>query len=221
MRRTPVIMRLDGKAFHTYTRHELYNDEGAFSNRLKEIFANSVFSLIQEIQGAAFAYLQSDEVSILITDWKKLTTHAWFNYNTQKITSVAASMFTYFFNEEARMRGIESPAFFDARAFNLPFEEVTNYFIWRQQDATRNSIQMLGREYFSHKELNGKNVSNIQDMLMNVHGVNWNDIPTWHKRGFAIKSFLHEDRRTFGIDPEIPVFTKNRGYIEKHLVFED
>ena len=111
------------------------------------------------------------------------------------------------------------PAFFDARIFNIPFEEVTNYFVWRQQDATRNSIQMLGQSYFSHKELHGKNVSNIQDMLMDQHGVNWNDVDTRFKRGQCVTSNFEDERLTFRIDTEVPVFTQDRDFIESHLKF--
>jgi len=101
-------------------------------------------------------------------------------------------------------------AMFDSRVFNVPKEEVANYFIWRQQDASRNSVQMLGQFYFSHKELHCKNISAIQDMLMSEHNVNWNDVATRKKRGFCVTLDDY-------YDTEIPIFTKDRNYIEKYL----
>lgn len=223
MRRTPVIMRLDGKAFHTYTKQDSIRRGGPFSWVLRNIFGEAMLHTIREIQGARLAYLQSDEVSILITDWKQLNTDAWFKYGTQKMVSVASSIFTYYFNREAELAGLnidKFPAYFDARVFNVPFEEVNNYFIWKQQDATRNSIQMLARSYFSHKALNNKNTTQIQDMLVSEHGVNWNDTPTTFKRGSCISSTYVDDRLTFTHDFEIPIFTQNREYIEDHLKFK-
>lgn len=107
-----------------------------------------------------------------------------------------------------------STALFDARVFNLPMEEVTNYCVWRQQDATRNSINMLGQFHFSHKELQRKSTSDVQDMLMEHHGVNWNDIDIWKKRGFC-----YFGKQTY--DPNIPIFTTDRNYIEQHLGSND
>lgn len=225
MRRTPVIMRLDGKAFHTYTRQSLFTETGPFSMVLRNIFREATMQTLKHIQGARLAYMQSDEVSILLTDWKQLNTDAWFKYGAQKMVSVASSIFTFFFNREAEYAGLDSfihPAFFDARVFNVPFEEVTNYFVWRQQDATRNSIQMLARAYFSHKQLDRMNTSKIQDMLMDDHKVNWNDTKTCFKRGSCIRSHYDIDKRlTFEHDFEIPVFTQDRDYIEDHLKFEN
>jgi len=100
-------------------------------------------------------------------------------------------------------------AMFDCRAFNIPKEEVCNYFIWRQQDATRNSINSLGQMYFTQKQLHGKGVSEVQDMLMKHYDINWNNLDVWKKRGVCSNSV--------GIDKEPPIFTQNREYIEKHL----
>ena len=103
-------------------------------------------------------------------------------------------------------------AMFDARAFNIPESEVCNYFIWRQQDATRNAIQMLGQAHFSHKELNGKSCNDIQDMLFTQCGINFNDMPVEFKRGVcACKN------DSFRIDENIPIFTQDREYIERFV----
>lgn len=218
-RRTPAIIRLDGKAFHTWTKQLHQYDPtlemGPYSLLMHDAMATTAWYLVQHIQNARLAYVQSDEISILLNDWGKLNTDAWFDNSVQKIVSVAASMATAKFNLAITDQQNFSPtmAMFDARVFNLPKEEVTNYFVWRQQDATRNSINMLAQFYFSHKELQGKNVSQVQDMLMLDKGVNWNDVATWAKRGYcAVQS-----RR----DDEIPIFTQDRDYIEKHLVADE
>jgi len=210
LRRTPVIIRLDGKAFHTWTRQLSKVDtllkEEPYSSVMHGYMAATTEFLMDNIQNAVFSYSQSDEISILLNDWKKLNTDQWFDGGIQKIASVSASMATVAFNAGS----IFSPALFDSRVFNVPKEEVVNYFIWRQQDATRNSINMLGQFHFSHKDLQGKNVSQVQDMLMAEYGKNWNDIDTWKKRGFCVTS-------DHGYDPNIPIFTQARLYIEKYM----
>lgn len=218
MCRTPVILRLDGKAFHSYTKQRAFKDAVPFSNILKNCFTFTTDTIIRNIQGSRLAFFQSDEVSILITDWKKLNTSAWFDYVTQKMTSVAASIFTYHFNNWMYKMDVNiHPAFFDARVFNVPFEEVANYFIWRQQDAVRNSIQMLARSKFSHKQLHKRNTGELQDMLMEQYQINWNDIETKFKRGSCITSEIINEKTVFNVDNDIPIFTQDREFIEKYL----
>lgn len=214
IRKTPVIIRIDGKAFHTFTKRF----DRPFSNVMNDLMVNTTSYLCRNIQNAVMGYTQSDEISILLNDWSELETQQWFGGGLQKIVSVSASMATGAFNTHYRSlfpdnKGEVDIALFDSRAFNVPKEEVVNYFVWRQQDASRNSVQMLGRAYFSHKELHQKNNSDIQDMLMLQHNVNWNDIDTWKKRGTCVV-------KTDGIwkpDYEIPIFTKDREYIENLL----
>jgi tRNA(His) 5'-end guanylyltransferase len=114
-------------------------------------------------------------------------------------------------------------AMFDSRVFNLPESEVCNYFVWRQQDATRNSIETLGREYFTQAELYKVNCNQIQDKLMVEKNVNWNDCPTFYKRGACVekKENAEKDYSAWSLDMDIPIFTKDRNYIEKHLEVED
>lgn len=215
LRRTPVIIRLDGKAFHTWTRQLSKVDKSLdiepYSGVMHSLMRKTTRYLMDNIQNAVFAYSQSDEISILLNDWKRLTTDQWFDGNIQKITSISASLATASFNQGTDL----STALFDARVFNVPKEEVVNYFVWRQQDATRNSINMLGQFYFSHKQLHGKNVSQVQDMLMESHQQNWNAKDTWKKRGFCVT--------TNGYDKEIPIFTKDkdREYIEQFMGAEE
>ena len=171
-RRIPVIMRLDGKAFHTLTRKI-----SAFNEIFQYSMIGAAQFLIQEIQGAKCAYVQSDEISILITDFDKLTTDSWFGYNIQKMVSVSASMASVMFT---RLYG--ETGFFDSRVFNIPKEEVVNYFRWRQKDWIRNSVQILGQQHYSQKELHGKKKSDIHEMLYKK-GVNWSNLPSIFKNG--------------------------------------
>lgn len=231
--RSPVIIRVDGKAFHTFCKRVEKTDDpslktGPFSQKLHDVMMNTAFAMCEQMQNATVAYTQSDEISILLRDWDKFETQQWFGGNLQKIVSVsgamAAAYFNYFlqkffkYDEEGHIsyvtpQHVHAVPLFDARVFNLPREEVTNYFIWRQKDAARNSINMLARFYFSHKELHGKNVSQVQEMLFQEHGVNWNNISTWQKRGACIIY-----KSSWAKDDEIPVFTQDRDYIERQLV---
>lgn len=254
VRRTPVIIRLDGKAFHTFTK--------GMKKPYDEIFHNAMNAtmkyLCENIQGCKLGYTQSDEITLLLTDYDTLDTDAWFDNNVQKICSVSASMATMAFNkylrdfsrdtlrrinncftctmEEDRYataleNALDKGAMFDSRCFNIPEDEVVNCFIWRQQDATRNAIQMLGQCNFSHKELQGKSCNDIQDMLMLQKGINFNDMPTEFKRGVCcIKEEYYPEpmpgyedcpidatsvRTRWVLDKEIPIFTQDRKYVKR------
>lgn len=215
MRRTPVIIRIDGKAFHTFT----VGCDKPFDRDLSHAMLVTTLMLCSQIQGAVFGYTQSDEISILLQDWATFETDRWYGYKVQKMASVAASIATAQFNNLYQHPQKRGPALFDARVFNVPFQEVTNYFIWRQQDATRNSIQGLAQANFSHKSLQGLNASKLQDRLMLEKGINWNDIPTRFKRGSCVRTELVEDgqQSTLVMDDECPIFTQDRGYVEQML----
>lgn len=193
-RRTFTIIRIDGKAFHTYTR----GLTRPFDQGLIDDMNETTKYLCENIQGAKFGYVQSDEISILLTDFEKVTTDAWFDGNIQKMASISASMATAKFNElrmlryinEIRENGVstvkQTSALFDSRVFTIPAEEeVINYFIWRQQDATRNSISSVAQSLYSHKELNGKSTNEMQELIFQK-GQNWNDYPIGQKRGRAV-----------------------------------
>jgi tRNA(His) guanylyltransferase len=186
-RRTYTIIRLDGKAFHTFTR----GMEKPFDLGLICVMNAVTVFLCENIQGAQLAYTQSDEISILLTDFDKITTDAWFDGNVQKIVSVSASMATAKFNDESR-KTFAAPkglAFFDSRAFTISDPtEVENYFIWRQKDAVRNSVAMTAQSLYSHKELNGKSSNEQQEMCFQK-GVNWNDLNEGFKRGRTVANF--------------------------------
>lgn len=258
MRRTPVALRIDGKAFHTFTR----GFQKPFDEVLIKSMQETMKYLCENIQGCVIGYTQSDEITLILIDYKKLTSSAWFDYEVQKMCSIAASMSTMAFNrvfkknfEEwaykstdiklcgAYIKAIDKGAMFDCRCFNIPKEEVTNLIYWRQLDASRNSIQMLGQANFSHKELQNKSCNDIQDMLMNQKGIDWNDLPTYQKRGSCcIKVYnehegwepVMEDNEKIGdilciiprskwvIDKEIPIFKgEGREYIDKLIYIEN
>ena len=227
--RTPIVLRLDGKAFHSYTA----GIADPFDSRLNTAMSYTMQKLCENIQGAVLGYSQSDEISILLKDWQSIDTDTWFGGKQNKMESVSASMCTAYFNESIMKEFPEhytkkGMALFDCRAFTLPQHEVTNYFIWRQQDMERNSVQMLSRKHFSHNELFKKSVVNMHDMLHDI-GVNWNDLETWKKRGKCWKSMKKahpvdrlsspiDDLITMdGLDLDIPVFTQDRKYIDQLL----
>lgn len=252
-RRMPVIIRLDMKAGHTFTK----GMNKPFDDVFVKTMQDTMKYLCENIQGCVLGYTQSDEISLVLTDYAELTTDAWFGNNLQKMCSVSASMATLAFNKafndniikyidnnldadcgvtkdlteytkiliNARNKG----AMFDSRVFTIPKEEVCNYFIWRQQDSTRNSIQSVGQANFSQRELNGKSCNDIQDMLMMQKSINWNNYATTLKRGSCcIKiddSITKYDEvgnicdyipiSKWVIDNEIPIFTQDRNYVEK------
>ena len=214
-RRTPVIMRLDGRAFHTFTR----NAQKPYDELFSKCMNFTALFLCSEIQGAKCAYIQSDEISILITDFDKLTTEAWFDYNIQKMTSISAGLASvYFFKEIGSpidfRKEISLPVF-DSRVFNLPKEEVCNYFIWRQIDWVRNSLQMLAQSNFSHKELQNKNSQDLHEMLY-AKNINWANLePKWKNGTFYYKA----DNGWFDLDYSV-IFKNDRNRIERYLVGE-
>lgn len=260
MRRTPVAIRIDGKAFHTFTR----GFRKPFDEVLIKSMQETMKYLCENIQGCVLGYTQSDEITLILVDYKNLDSSAWFDYEVQKMCSIAASMATMAFNkffeqnvfefdillpskigmDERDFRNmaqsyevaVNKGAMFDARVFNIPKEEVTNLIYWRQLDAARNSIQMVGQANFSHKELQNKSCNMIQDMLMTEKGINWNDFPTHQKRGSCcVKEEYYPEpmeeyencdidatsvRTHWVIDKEIPIFKgEDRDYIEKLINF--
>lgn len=267
MTRTPVIIRIDGKAFHTFTR----GFQRPFDEVLIKAMQETTKYLCENIQGCVLGYTQSDEISLVLVDYQRFETSAWFDYEIQKMCSIAASMATMTFNKcfeknvndwisknapgfheawrnpedeklyHAYLNAYEKGAMFDARVFNIPKEEVTNCIYWRQLDASRNSVQMVGQANFSHNELQGKSCNRIQDMLITQKNINWNDFPVYLKRGSCYvkeKYFIPDEkgkdykdingtgepvlgtyRSRWIVDKNIPIFSGDgRRYIDD-LVF--
>lgn len=248
-KRMPVIIRIDGKAFHSFTK----GFRRPFDEILIKAMQETAKYLCKNIMGCKIAYTQSDEISLLLEDYERVETQPWFENNLQKIVSVSASMATMAFNRAfadavnerySYYTGINADewigsteefdklfdnyfakigtAMFDSRVFILPKEEVCNYFIWRQQDATRNSIQMVAQSLFSHRQLQNKNCDQLQEMMFQEHNINWNDYPTVYKRGSCVtkEQYTENDvtRSRWVVDTNIPIFTQDRNYIDR-LVF--
>ena len=260
-RRTPVAIRVDMKAGHTFTK--------GFARPFDEVFVSAMQQtakfMCENIQGAVLSFQQSDEITVILQDYKTLTTDAWFNYRIDKMCSIASSMATMAFNKffyeavqdwywedplvtnlklpskenlkEIYTKALDKGAMFDARVFNIPKEEVANLIYWRQLDATRNSIQMVGQANFSHNELQNKSCNQIQEMLFQERDINWNDFPTHLKRGSCcVKSEATTtcaktvdgqvitwaaERPHWEIDLEIPIFKEEgREYINRRILYE-
>lgn len=254
--RMPVIIRIDMRAGHTFTRGMKRPFDDIFMTSMQE----TMKSLCENISGCVFGYTQSDEISLLLIDYQTLKTSPWFDNGVNKLTSISASMATLYFNKIFAQKMLEykdivygnmlpayidkevfpSPstedlqsawkylgilkkaeekgATFDSRVFNLPKEEVTNYFLWRQNDASKNSIASVGHCYFSTKELKGKSCNQVQDMLMLQHNINWNDFPVVQKRGCACYKMQNEEktRAKWTLDKEMPILKgANRAYVDK------
>ena len=234
VRRMPVAIRIDGKAFHTFTR----GFKKPFDWILIESMQETMKYLCENIQGCVFGYTQSDEITLILVDYDKLETCAWFDYEVQKLCSIAASMATMKFNKvfdektndywfpkryniaevkvgeywSALRKSAEKGAMFDARCFNIPKEEVTNLIYWRQLDATRNSIQMVGQANFSHKQLHGLSCNDIQNKLLTEKNINWNDFPIVAKRGTAVL----KGKDGWYLDSEMPILKGElREYVDK------
>ena len=232
-KRTPVCIRVDMRAGHTFTR--------GFARPFDEVFGNAMVRTMEycakNISNCVFAYCQSDEITFILVDYAKLETDAWFDYRTDKLCSISASMATLAFNNyfadetekfkanhtalsiwpyqkdrdlyDAYTLAINKGAMFDSRVFNIPKEEATNLVYWRQLDATRNSIQMVGQANFSHNELQGCSCNVIQDMLHEQRGINWNDYPIRWKRGVAWT-------KEKGIDFDMPILKgEDRKYVDE------
>jgi tRNA(His) 5'-end guanylyltransferase len=245
VRRMPVAIRIDGKAFHTFTK--------GFQKPFDKVLGNAMIAtmeyLCENIQGAVFGYTQSDEITLILVDYTNLETQAWFDYEVQKICSVSASMATMAFNQFFMKEAVDfkyehttydenlgfitdywdsadnkilyqnysnkfRKAMFDARCFNIPKEEVANLVYWRQIDAVRNSVQMVGQANFSHSELQNKSCNQIRDMLANEKDIDWSNYPTRWKHGVAwVKGK--------GLDYEMPTIKgEGRDYIENLIYIE-
>lgn len=270
-KRIPVAIRVDMRAGHTFTK--------GFERPFDKVFMKSMQEtakyMCENMGNAKFAYVQSDEITIILVDYDTLETDCWFNYRTDKLCSISASMATMAFNRffaqevdkwgvetfgwewyeggtndpevintpewklaEIYSKAIDKGAMFDARCFNIPKEEVTNLIYWRQLDATRNSIQMVGQAHFSHDELQDKTCNMIQDMLMTKYGINWNDFTVPCKRGTAcikvvtkvtenikrepqpfgedrVTTTIIEERPIWAIDKNMPILKgEDRKYVD-------
>lgn len=240
-RRTPVAIRIDGKAFHTFTK----NFQKPFDAIFMTAMQNTMKRLCENIQGCVFGYTQSDEITLILIDYQNLNSDAWFDYQVQKMCSVAASMATLYFNQELvtskamyemewqsslvpqsveeqknHMKYLSDVTFaickgatFDARCFNIPKEEVTNLIYWRQLDAIRNSIQSCGQVKYSSRQLHGASCAVIKEML-HQDGYEWDKLPLYMQRGSA----CYKGTDSWVLDLNMPILKEiNREYVDKFI----
>lgn len=185
-----TILRVDGRAFHAYLRNAERPYDLSFTADMRAVAAD----LCREVSGTVFAYGQSDEISLLLSDIGPQA-QPWFGGTVQKMASVAAGIATA---SLITQRGSKGRPHFDARVFTLPSEtEVGNYFLWRQRDAVRNSVSMAAQAKFSPTQLHGVNSDQAQDMLFREFGINWNDYPDVCKRGYVVTRHVREGEVTY------------------------
>lgn len=213
--RMPIILRVDGRAFHTFCAEM----ERPFDARLIRALNEVAIAIVREVAGAQLAYLQSDEISVLVHNYKRHKTEAWLSGNLQKTVSVVAGLasahMTRAYPDAPR------PPSFDARAFVLPEREVNNYFVWRQKDWERNSLSMLARSRYDDDVLVGKRRAEVHDLLHGV-GVHWGDLPVHLKRGRVVVRRRGADGALGGwvVDEGIPRFDQDPAYVEQWLALE-
>ena len=206
MPRMPAIIRVDGKSFHSLTKK--LKCKKPYDQEFADALTTSVANAMSKFSTARMAFVKSDEASILLIDYNTFMSQQSFGGVVQKLASVGASSVAAYFSLY-----LNTYAPFDGRVFTLPRNEVVNYFIWRQQDATRNAIQMTARTYFSHKECQNKSSNHLQEMLFQKKEINFNDMPTWFKRGRVIMS-------NGLVEVEPPIFSQDREYIERFMEVE-
>lgn len=234
-RKQPVILRLDGKAFHTFTKGFVR----PYDSLLIETMQETTKYLCENIQGCKMGYTQSDEITLVLSDMDREESEGWFGNQVQKMVSVSASMATMVFNrvfaekvmelpeeEQSRYRGKLHTAMFDSRAFSLPVHEVCNCLIWRQQDAIRNSILMLGQHHFSFKQMQCKSCNEVKEMLK-VKGVDWAERTEVEKKGSVLeKREVVEEieykgekqtvvRKRWFVMEETPIFSEEREVVDR------
>ena len=221
----PVIIRLDGSHFSTYVR----GCKKPYDDNLIRVMNETAKYLCANVHGARMAYIQSDEISILLNSYTHANTQCWFNGNIQKMASVSAGMASAVFsNLSPEIFGTYKMATFDSRVFNVPLHEVSNVFLWRQQDAMRNSVSSYARTYFSDKEMFGKSTSQLKQMVIDK-GFPWEGINHEYKMGRVVlkenteKEFINPItkeaitaiRGDWVVDNKIPLFSADRDYIER------
>lgn len=235
--RMPVIIRLDGVAFHTFTK----GFDKPFDELFMKAMQNTMKDLCSRIQGCVLGYTQSDEITLVLQDYAALDMQPWYDNEVQKMCSVAASLATLSFNKHFRVevnqyssgkvvdtlprwetynKAVLKGAIFDARCFNVPKEEVTNCLLWREKDAYRNSVNSLAQSLYSHRELQGINLSDTIEKLRQERGIDWEALPSYKKWGCCCVK--DSETGKWYIDTEIPMFVgEDRNYVESRINFEE
>lgn len=235
MRRCPVAIRIDGKAFHTFT----HGFQKPFDSILVSSMQDTMKYLCSNIQGCVCGFSQSDEITLILIDYKNLETEAWFDYEVQKLCSISASMATMAFNKvfsekvhnyatqtlnynssfNSYLAAAAKGAMFDARCFNIPKEEVANLIYWRQLDAIRNSIQMVAQANYSQKQLMNLSCADLMHKLYTEKNIDWDkDYPPYLKWGSAC---IYTDHGWI-IDEDMPLIKgADRAYINERILYTE
>ena len=229
--RSCIIVRIDGRAFHTFTK--------GFEKPYDEIFIRSMqktmLSICESIQGCQFGFVESDEISILIWETNN-EADPWFSNRLQKICSMTSSMATLYFNryfteilssyseteKPNHYKAIKDGAIFDSRVFIIPESVINPYFVWRQNDCTRNSILGLSQKYFSHKQIQGMKCDELQNKLLTEKNINWNDEPTVNKRGtcaYKIVDDIDKQSHIWILDLNMPILNEEKDFVYSKIIF--
>jgi tRNA(His) 5'-end guanylyltransferase len=217
--RIPVLAHVDGIGFSQYTR----KCAKPFDKALGDLMIDTAIDILGRVQGAVLAYTQSDEITVLLHGYKTHKTSPYRGNRVQKLVSDMSGPTSAFFTQhshriwdEGRLEGVRAAAFATA-IFLVPENDVNNFFLWRQKDAIRNSVQMLTRFLYSHKQVDRKNVTDMKAMC-NDKGHAWEDLdPRWQRGACVFKS----ETGALCVDKNVPFFNKDVGYVERHLRTED
>lgn len=219
--RLPVLIRLDGKGFSKFTK----NFEKPFDTNFMELMDKTAKYLCENIQGVQIAYVGSDEITLLIHNYKQLNSQSWFNNEIQKMCSISAGMASSYFSLNTGRFAYENGSklqmvVFDSRVFVVPESEVNNSFLFRQRDIMRNSISMFARSLYSHKELLNKNSTELKEMCKQK-GVDLDTKEKYFLNGRSLeKREVMKDgvfRTKWDVNKEIPIFSEDPDYINKFL----
>lgn len=217
--RTPVIAHVDGIGFSQYTR----KCEKPFDQKLGDVMIDVAVGIIERVQGAMVAYTQSDEITVLLHGYKTIASMPYRGNRVQKLVSEMAGPTSSHFTalshriwDEGKLSGIREAAF-AAAVFLVPENDVNNFFLSRQKDGIRNSVQMLTRSLYSHKQVDRKKVAEMKEMCTS-YGAPWEDLDLRWQRGACV---YRDASGGIFIDRSVPLFNKDRSYIERHLALED
>jgi len=232
--KVPVVGRVDGKGFSKFTRQLKLDSDSPWDGDFVAAMTVAGKAACEEIQGCQLAYIQSDEITFLVTDTASENTQSYFGYKTRKMNSIVASTVALEFYAELIFRRddlVDSRPRFDSRFWNVTPDEVVNVFIWRQQDAMRNSVQMWARHHFSHKQVDGKSVAQMKEMLREIDA-DWDELPEDLQRGILLIKREFTEPVTFTVCGQekttmvtrkrwvaetAPLFVENKGLIAELL----
>lgn len=202
------VIRLDGKAFHTFTD----GLNKPFDKGLSDAMEITLKALCAEIQNVKFGYTQSDEISLIMSDLDNENTSLWFDGNVPKIVSVAASIATAHFNKNFKNPSGKM-AYFDARVFALQEDEVTQYLNWRQKDAFKNAVTLISLKHYSHKQIHSVNTKEKIAMINKKN----DSLESYYKGNLKGVTVVKSSKRVPSYNPK----TKETGYSDRTVWISD